>query len=559
MVAPRLGVKAGSAIPRDSNAGSTADTQANEQLLTEDPQANPPEATCPPQGWTAALLATELQATVDRSGGRLTRRVLGQSWEGRDIEVIEAGRGPTRVAAWSHMHGDEQTFTTTVVNLFRRIADRAEQVDHLLSRCRLQIIPMLNPDGAERRTRVNAQGVDINRDALQNATPEGRVLAKLINDFSPHYALNLHNQSHRRWMPGYTAPVSLSLLAPPANPACRPTEAVEAAQRLGACVVQAASPECGGRITRYDAGYMPRAFGEWVQSSGVPTLLLEAGGWPGQDVAALESLCLRALLATLGSIASGECQEASPSPYNTLPLASEWESFDLLIRRTRLPSPCGAASNAVDIGINRSNNSIMPSAADKAAVVDVGDLHVFPLHDVLEAEGRVCEHGKQVVVAGAASGGQLDHATIEHHLRQGVTTVLAVVEADADELPAVVRSLTSGRRPDANIGLLWRPPAGESSIVGRPLVELPLEVIGAAPPSGANGHSADIGVNGSVTVGATADLVLRDFDPDKAKLRASRPRHVLVGGTPVVADDEIIARGAGKWLSRTPTGGLATS
>ena len=38
------------------------------------------------------------------------------------------------------------------------------------------MVPMLNPDGAERYARRNAQAIDINRDALQLATPEGRLL-----------------------------------------------------------------------------------------------------------------------------------------------------------------------------------------------------------------------------------------------------------------------------------------------------------------------------------------------------------------------------------------------
>ena len=35
------------------------------------------------------------------------------------------------------------------------------------------MVPMLNPDGAERFQRRNAQGIDINRDALLLQSPEG--------------------------------------------------------------------------------------------------------------------------------------------------------------------------------------------------------------------------------------------------------------------------------------------------------------------------------------------------------------------------------------------------
>lgn len=503
-------------------------------------------ATCPAVGWSTETLEATLGGVIANSGGRLARRVLGRSWEGRPIEVIEAGNGPKRVVAWSHMHGDEQTFTTTVVNLLRMIASPTEspgEIGRVLERCRLSIVPMLNPDGAHRRTRVNAQGVDINRDALQNASPEGALLAGLIKSVQPHYALNLHNQSHRRWMPGHTAPVSLSLLAPPANPACRPTDAVKAAQRLAACVVGAAQPACGGRITRYDAGYMPRAFGEWVQSTGVPTVLLEAGGWPGQDVAALESLCLRALLAALSAIASGECEQASCFPYDALPLASEWESFDLMIQRARLASP-GGESTAVDIGVNRPNNSIMPTAVGAGTVVDVGDLHVFPCHDVLEAKGLLCEAGRVTVLDGAIEGGRIDRERVAQRVREGATTVLATLEADPNQLPAAVASLTSGPPPDAVMGLLWRPPNAAAAAVN-----LPPEVVGLAPPATAPPAEGPSSTR-LPAIGSPADLVLREPTQAANSPSAAPARHVLVGGTVVVRDGRLAARGAGRWLRR---------
>ena len=40
-------------------------------------------------------------------------------------------------------------------------------------------VPMLNPDGAEAYKRRNMQDIDINRDAVNLATPEARLLKKL--------------------------------------------------------------------------------------------------------------------------------------------------------------------------------------------------------------------------------------------------------------------------------------------------------------------------------------------------------------------------------------------
>ena len=56
---------------------------------------------------------------------------------------------------------------------------------------------MLNPDGAERFQRRNAQSIDINRDALRLQTPEGRALKTLRDGLNPRIGFNLHNQSWR--------------------------------------------------------------------------------------------------------------------------------------------------------------------------------------------------------------------------------------------------------------------------------------------------------------------------------------------------------------------------
>ena len=41
-----------------------------------------------------------------------------------------------------------------------------EPVKRILSALTLYVVPMLNPDGAERYQRRNAQNIDLNRDAL---------------------------------------------------------------------------------------------------------------------------------------------------------------------------------------------------------------------------------------------------------------------------------------------------------------------------------------------------------------------------------------------------------
>jgi murein tripeptide amidase MpaA len=55
---------------------------------------------------------------------------------------------------------------------------------------------MLNPDGADMYTRLNANEVDLNRDSQNLTQPESKVLREIFDLFQPHYCFNLHDQQY---------------------------------------------------------------------------------------------------------------------------------------------------------------------------------------------------------------------------------------------------------------------------------------------------------------------------------------------------------------------------
>ena len=121
---------------------------------------------------------------------------VGRSGGNREIYQIEWGRGPFKVFMWSQMHGDEPTATSALIDMFTFLQKHRDLawVKRIEETMTIRAVPMLNPDGAELYQRRNLQGIDINCDARALQTPEGQLLKKLRDDWSPAIGFNLHNQ-----------------------------------------------------------------------------------------------------------------------------------------------------------------------------------------------------------------------------------------------------------------------------------------------------------------------------------------------------------------------------
>src|SRR5690606_38448563 len=81
--------------------------------------------------------------------------VAGKSVQQKNIYRIDFGTGKFKVLLWSQMHRNETTTTNTVINLLKKI--NAEKHLHWLQFFSITSLPILNPDGAEMFTRVNAK------------------------------------------------------------------------------------------------------------------------------------------------------------------------------------------------------------------------------------------------------------------------------------------------------------------------------------------------------------------------------------------------------------------
>src|SRR3546814_15336784 len=83
-----------------------------------------------------------------------------------------------------------------IADMFRFLGEHPEHplVQRLHEGTTLDFLPVMNPDGAARFQRHNAQGIDINRDARALVSPEARALHDLRERVKPAFGFNLHDQ-----------------------------------------------------------------------------------------------------------------------------------------------------------------------------------------------------------------------------------------------------------------------------------------------------------------------------------------------------------------------------
>ncbi|MGZ3457214.1 MAG: M14 family metallopeptidase [Archangium sp.] len=318
---------------------------------------------------------------------------VGRSVEGRSLHLVRVGQGPRHLLLWSQMHGDEPTATTALFDLFEYVRRHREhpRVARLLSALTLHAVPMLNPDGAERFQRRNAQGIDINRDALALQTPEGRTLKALRDRLQPSLGFNLHNQSWRTAVGGTGRPASISLLAPPFDAARGDNPGRVLAKKVCAVIREALEPLAPGQIGRYDDSFELRAFGDNLARWGTPTVLIETGPWPSPEPdEPLLRLHFVALVSALEALASGAVEHADLSRYESIPFNDSKGLLHLIVRGAHVFGEAGEAFVA-DVGVAACQavrtREGTPTVVLTGCIEELGDLRVLGAVEGVEGAG----------------------------------------------------------------------------------------------------------------------------------------------------------------------------
>jgi hypothetical protein len=282
------------------------------------------------------------------------------------------------------MHGDESTATVALADIIRFFAEGGADPLRSLIRNQLTVVmvPMLNPDGAERFQRRNAVGVDINRDARRFATPEGRVLKALRDSLEPSFGFNLHDQSARNTAGEGGLRVAIALLAPAADSARSYGPVRSRARQLTALLAAALEHEIPGRVAKYDDAFNPRAFGDLVQQWGTSTVLIESGALPDDpQKQMLRRLNVMALLTAFEAIATRRYTVVDTAKYEDLPF-NEGIASDVLLAGGRVVVPSGEPL-LLDVALRYDD----PVARRGLVLADIGDLTDGVAMDTVDVRG----------------------------------------------------------------------------------------------------------------------------------------------------------------------------
>ncbi len=314
---------------------------------------------------------------------------VGRSIEGRTINLVSCGTGRTKVLLWSQMHGDESTATLALLDIFHLFVRRRRRdpwIEQLLKRTTIRVIPMLNPDGAQRVQRHTAVNIDMNRDARALATPEARVLRAVQRRYLPAYGFNLHDQGVSS-VGTSKAVTAIALLAPPVDRKNSFPPVRRRAMRVAAVISQSLRQFIDGHIAKYDDTFEPRAFGDNMQRWGTSTVLIESGHWPNDlEKAIIRRVNVAGIMSALWAIATGGLRDAALDNYTTLSLNGK-SVYDIVVEDILLEHP-GGWSRPVSVALAMAHGRRTGSPRDEVTIKEIGDLRTTTGLEVIPGRQR---------------------------------------------------------------------------------------------------------------------------------------------------------------------------
>ncbi|MEJ1222002.1 M14 family metallopeptidase [Sediminicola sp. 1XM1-17] len=304
--------------------------------------------------------------------------VIGLSVQQKKIKMVTLGYGPKKILMWSQMHGNESTTTKAVLDLINYLSLPSVLADTILQECTVQIIPILNPDGAAAYTRINANEIDLNRDAHDRSQPESKVLRAIYDAFQPDFCFNLHDQRTIFNVGQENKPATISFLSPAHDQERSISKTRGVSMQLIVAMNSLIQQLIPGQVGRYDDSFNHNCVGDAFQMLNTPTILFEAGHFPGDySREKTREYIFYAMLKGLETIARAEIPLYPQDHYFEIPENGKLY-FDVLIKNAHLL--LASQTKRMDIGVLY--KEVLESTAIKFQpfVEKTGDLHQFYGH-----------------------------------------------------------------------------------------------------------------------------------------------------------------------------------
>ncbi|GAB4163136.1 MAG: M14 family metallopeptidase [Winogradskyella sp.] len=323
--------------------------------------------------------------------------VIGYSVKGRPVYALKFGYGQRKVLLWSQMHGNETTTTKALFDCFNVFFSDDTISKSILESCTILVIPMLNPDGAEEYTRLNANSVDLNRDAQNLSQPESIILRKTFDKFKPDYCFNLHGQRTIYNVSGTENSSVVSFLSPAQDEDRKLTSNRKTAMSIIVAITKTLNKLIPNGIARYDDGFNINCVGDTFQYLGVPTVLFEAGHYPNDyNREEVRYFMFVSILKALQSIALG-IDAKGYKDYFKIPENAK-QFYDIVIRNARLDEE---STQLVDLGIQYQETLVSQKIDFIPKVEIISKLDGFFGHKEIEANSKIVktQYGTTIKVA----------------------------------------------------------------------------------------------------------------------------------------------------------------
>jgi len=262
------------------------------------------------------------------------KKVIGTSVLGYPITQLKLGEGPTKILVWSQMHGNETTTTKALIDFLGFLQSDFAEAKEIIAKVSFIFIPLLNPDGAKAYTRVNANDVDLNRDAQNCSQPESIAFKKVYEEFQPHFCFNLHDQRTIFGVGNPSKPATVSFLSPAFDESRSLNDTRKTAMQLIVLMNQTLQKIIPNQVGRYDDGFNLNCVGDTLQNLEIPTILFEAGHYEDDyERENTRKFILISLLKSVWAIANKSYKNIDYKEYFNIPENKKC-FYDVLIKNT---------------------------------------------------------------------------------------------------------------------------------------------------------------------------------------------------------------------------------